>query len=93
MPVTSKFPELRPGPHGNDRLQSQAWVPAAWRGRLGTSLRECEFSPGYVASAPRVYTRGETRLASWGCGELISPSKEHHNPRSKGAQGCKFILQ
>lgn len=31
----------------------------------------------------------ETRPASWDFGEMISPSKEHLIPRSKGAQSCK----
>lgn len=37
-------------------------------------------------------TVGETRAASRGCGEIISPPKEDRNPQIKGTPGCKHFI-
>lgn len=61
------------------------------RGSSGGELRN--FSPGCAAWLPAVYSKGKPASGSRGCGEIISPSKEHCNLRSKGSPSCKELYR
>ena len=57
------------------------------------SLLMCLSTPGCAAWLPAVYSKGKPASGSRGCGEIISPSKEHCNLRSKGSPSCKELYR
>lgn len=76
----------RPG-HGESTGHNRVYLRGGSSGELRDSSH-LAVQPGSLESTAR-----ESQPCSQSCGEIISPSKEHCNLRSKGSPSCKALYR